>query len=401
MKKLFYFILANMLFAVTVAQQPCKSDDELKVLPTKSKLSTVKVITNANKEQMALVKNIFTTTVEPAFAATKGMAGSWSCVDYVDKSNLKNNITDEKLIKYELSSGLNLLQCKNGKVKEVYTPSIQALLGFNFFISESIAIKCEHDETKVIGKESKTLSVNDTYDNQQIYYLQTGTTFGEQDANIFYRETDNAKYFILCKPDVPIFIPLTVKQVLEINKKNLFQTIEDTKAGLVFTKPETRADYEKRMADEFAAYRRNLPDAEKMITDMIKQLEDIKVGQIKQIQTLVDSYNKSVKNIDNYLNTASAKELDKVCYGNIGLTGASAIVVTIDELKRAINIGKPTDGNYFYFNPVYFNRIITKTAPQFITMELKLQDGTSTTLKAFKDFEKNLDLDKLKSFLVK
>ena len=48
MKKLFYFILANMLCAVTVAQQPCKSDDELKVLPTKSKLSTVKAITTAN-----------------------------------------------------------------------------------------------------------------------------------------------------------------------------------------------------------------------------------------------------------------------------------------------------------------------------------------------------------------
>ncbi|MCC6582945.1 MAG: hypothetical protein IT271_04520 [Chitinophagales bacterium] len=396
MKKLFYFILANMLCAVTLAQQPCKSDDELKVLPTKSKLSTVKAITTANKEQMALVKKVFTTTVEPAFAATKGMAGNWSCVDYI---NSGNHLTSEKLIKYELASGLNLLQCKNGKVKEVFTPSIQALFGFNFFISEYIAYKCEHDETKVIGKESKTVSVNDTYNNQQIYYLQAGTTFGEHGKYIYYRQIDNKIYFILCKPDVPIFIPLTVKQVLEICKKNQLQTIEDTKAGLVFTKPETRADYEKRMSDEFAAYRKNFPDAEKIITDMIKQLEDIKVGQKQQIQTQVDLYTKWVKNIDAYLNTASAKELNKEYYGPGGLT--AAVFETMDDVRRYVSADKSTYGNYFVFNPAYFNRTISNKVPQFITIELDMQLPSPLAAQAFKDFEKNLDLEKLKSFLAK
>lgn len=394
MKNLFYFILVNMLCSVTMAQQPCKSDDELKLLPTKSKLNTVTAITAANKEQIAITKKIYTSAIEPALVATKGMAVGWSCVDYGN-----NNLTDEKLIKYELASGLQLLQCKNNKVKEKYTPSILALFGINFFISEYIAYKCEHQEDKVKGKNSESVYIDDTYNGHQLYYLQAKTILSEHGSNMYYRETDNAKYYILCKQDMQIFIPITVKQVLEICKKNLLQTIEDTKAKLVFSIPETRVDYEKRMADEFAAYRKNFSDGEKMITDLIKQLEDVKIGQKQQIQTQIDFYSNNIKNIDIYLNTVSEKELNKEYYGFGGLTGAG--FQTVDDIKKYVSADKSTYGSYFIFNPAYFNQTIAKTAPQFITIELKLQDAHPTTIQAFKDLEKNLDLEKLKSFLVK
>lgn len=399
MKKLFFLILTNTLCILAFAQQPCKTMEELKDLPTTSKLTSVRPVKEATKDQMMWMKKIYSTIIEPAVLSTKGMAGNWSTTDYYDQSNIKNNITKEKLVKSEVAVGFHILTCKNNQIKQIYDPSISASFGINYFVSKYIAYECHHEEVKVKGKNTETVFIDDTFNGQQIYYLQANTTFGEFAPNIYYQKAENEKYFILCKPDVPLFIPLTVRQVVEINKKNLLQAIEDTKAKLVFTKPETRAEYEKKMADDFAAYRRNFPDAEKVITDLIKQLEDQKLPMKQQVQTFIDLYTNAIKNIDTYLKTKPTEELEKVCYGNSGLTGDGFLMS--DGSVKFVASDNAEDGNYFIFNPAYFNRTISKATPQFITVSIQLNDEASTSQKALKNFLTNLDFEKLNSYLVK
>ena len=52
-------------------------------------------------------------------------------------------------------------------------------------------------------------------------------------------------------------------------------------------------------------------------------------------------------------------------------------------------------------NPAYFNKTISKTAPQFMSVGLEMQGGSTFTLKAYYDFKANLYLSKLQSLLVK
>jgi len=52
-------------------------------------------------------------------------------------------------------------------------------------------------------------------------------------------------------------------------------------------------------------------------------------------------------------------------------------------------------------NPAYFNKAISKTAPQFISVELRIQGNSAVAVKAYNDFKANLNLSKLQFLLVK
>ena len=64
-------------------------------------------------------------------------------------------------------------------------------------------------------------------------------------------------------------------------------------------------------------------------------------------------------------------------------------------------VNTPEEGALVILNPAYFNSTVSKTAPQFISVELYKQDRGQVTLKAFNDFEANLDFKKLQDMLVK
>jgi hypothetical protein len=56
---------------------------------------------------------------------------------------------------------------------------------------------------------------------------------------------------------------------------------------------------------------------------------------------------------------------------------------------------------YVTLNPAYLNNTISKAAPQFITVELRIQGNSAVVLKAFNDFEANLDFKIKQDMLAK
>jgi len=188
------------------------------------------------------------------------------------------------------------------------------LNSFQSIYKSDIAQECQHEETRWKKfDDSKTVYIDDVFEGRQIYYLQPATEIKDYPNIAFYRKTGDGEYFVLTKPGVPLFIPVARREALEINKKNSTSMLEEQKkaAAMPGLQPETKADYEKRMAKEFAVYRSSIPDPEKFINDLIKQLEELKPGMIKQQQFWIDVYTKQVALITNYLKSTAATELDK------------------------------------------------------------------------------------------
>ena len=125
-------------------------------------------------------------------------------------------------MKSELSIYLDLLGCN--KEHKVYSIP-EAGLRIGFYIND-LSLLCEPSifETE---KNNQTLYVNNEINDSQIYRFKREKTETEKYEELtYYSKTDNAKYFLITKSDVPFFIPVTVKQGLEINKKNSLYAID-------------------------------------------------------------------------------------------------------------------------------------------------------------------------------
>jgi hypothetical protein len=352
-------------------------------------------------EQEKWMTSIFTSVAEPALKSTKGLRGTWDPMGGFP-------LTPEGFIKSEIESYMFTLGCKDNKL---YTKDEQGLI-LNFDVNGGypsehgeIMNVCRHEETKYKKfDDSKTLYVNDLFDGRQIYYLQQPTATKDYPNVAFYRKTSEGEYFIITKPGVPLFIPLTTRQVLEINRKNYTSLLEEEKKHALMPglQPETRADYEKRMAKDFAAYRQTMPTPEQFITDLIKQLEDQKPALIKQQQFFINFYTKNIALVTDYLKITPAKELDKSCISASGLMisafGDKSDIGSIQSYFT--DVESRGFGSYVTLNPAYFNKTISKTAPQFMSIQLEIQGGSAIALKAYNDFKANLDLNKLQSLLV-
>jgi len=95
---------------------------------------------------------------------------------------------------------------------------------------------------------------------------------------------------------------------------------------------------------------------------------------------------------------SAASELDKPCItNNYGfLFAIFGDETDIGSIKSDIeNTGAGNGGRFVILNPSYFNKSISKAAPQFISVELRIQDTSAFALKAYNDFKANLNLDKL------
>jgi hypothetical protein len=398
MKELLSLTLAIAVSLVTFAQCDPATIKDMPSVYTKYQGSRLA------PEQEKSITTIFTSVVEHALKSTKGLRGDWKPMGGFP-------VTPEGLTKSVLVSYMFTMGCKDNKL---YNKDEQGLvLNFNLnafgaIYKSEIAKECSHEETKWKKiDDSRTVYIDDLLDGKQIYYLQPGTTSREYPDVAFYRKTDDGECFVIAKPGVPLFIPLTRRQALEINKKNYTNMLDEQKrvAAMPGLQPETRADYEKRMAKDFADYRKSIPDPEKFITDLIKQLEDMKPGILKQQQFWIDTYTKQISLVADYLKTTPAKELDKPC-----ITGNTAILAASfgDNSDNVSNIKSNFDdaesgkhGMLVTLNPAYFSKTISKVAPQFISIELRVQGNSAIALKAYNDFNANLDLEKLKSILAK
>jgi hypothetical protein len=390
MKKFFYYFIANAITISASAQcntnidahnttTICKKEYEISYRPT--------------KEQEKWMTNIYTTIVEPSINKTKGLRGNWKPMGNFP-------ITPEGFIKSDIEMYVNLLGC-NKEHKLVEKDEQGLILNFylNAFTSE-IASICRHQEDEISKGQNNTIYVNDLMEGKQIYILGKQTPSVKYKNVPFYRQIDDGKYFIITNSDIPLFIPLTVKQALEVNKQNILNRIKTLRQSLSLPdfKPETRAEYEKRMAKDFAFYRSTFPNPEKYITDLIKSLDETKLGALKGIQFFIDYYTKNLGIITDYLNSASSKELYKPCISYFDFLNGGF------ENKEQINkvlLEDSKEKTFVILNPAYFNPSISKTAPQFISIALREQGNSETIQNAFNVFESNLDLDRLQKILVK
>lgn len=349
-------------------------------------------------EQEKWLSTSFSIVVEPALKATHGLRGNWKPL-----GNFA--VTPEGFSKSVLQSYLGCMTCKDNKIVNRDEEGLILNIIYNSFeaiYKSEIAVACSHEET-VYKKfdDSKTVYVNETFEGRQVYYLQPSATTTISNV-IFYRKTGDGEYYIIARPGVPLFIPLTIRQALEINIKNCKSVLAELKrkTSMPGLQPATKADYEKTMAKDFTEYRKSIPNPEKFITDLIKQLEETKLAAIKQDQFFIDAYEKNITLVSAYLKNTAPKELDKpFITGNTGFLfalfgdasdGTSGLSFFIKELTES---GKY--GGFITLNPAYFNKQISKTAAQFISVELRMQGSNSTVVKAYQDFKMNFNFSKL------
>jgi hypothetical protein len=353
---------------------------------------------NLTPEQQKNMAAIFTSVAEPAIKSTKGLRGSWKLMGDFET-------TPEGYAKSVLESYLALMACKNNKIVNRDEEGLVLNIIYNSFESlfkSEIAIASSHEET-VYKKfdESKTMYVKETFEGRQIYYLQPSAATTLSNV-VFYRKTGDGEYFVIARPGVPLFIPLTIRQALEINIKNYKSLLAELKrkTSMPGLQPATKAAYEKTMAKDFAEYRKSIPNPEKFITDLISQLEETKLTAIKQDHFFIDSYEKNIALVSAYLKNTASKDLDKpFVTGSTGFLSASfgdnndatsGLPSFIKEFAAADKYGR-----FVTLNPAYFNKQVPKSAAQFISVEIRRQGSNSTVEKAYQDFKTNFNLGKL------
>ena len=400
MKKLLCVLLLFVFSMKAFTQCDPATIKDMPTLYSKENKNSLKPM----QEQEKWMTTIFASVVEPALKNTKGLRGGWETMgDFPE--------TPQGLATSNIQSYLFTLGCKDNKLYEKHEEGLVlnfTLNGLNGGGNGNIARVCEHEETRWKKfDDSRTIYIEDVFEGRQVYYLQPATEKNIYPNLSFYRMTEDGAYFVVTKPGAPFFIPLTRKQALEINKKNTNSMLEEIKkaAAMPGLQPETRADYEKKMAKDFAAYRETIPNPEAFITDLIKQLEDVKPAMIKQQQFFINSYSKQIELITTYLKNTPVAELNKPCItGNFGLLSASFGDNTDEVSGIQSNFQETANEKYgmlVTLNPAYFNKMISKTAPQFIAIEIRIQGGGPVELKAYNDFISNIDFEKLKSLIVK
>jgi len=402
MQKIFFFSLVITISSSLFAQCDPATIKDMPSVYTYSKGNTASY--KAFSEQDKYLTTIFKSVVEPAIKTTKGLTGSWNPI-----GNFK--ATAEGFTKSVLESFMLTLGCKDNKL---YKKDEQGLVlsftinSFQSILKSSIAQECSHEETTYKKfDESKTLYIDDLLDGKQIYYRQPSKVSDFYPAAAFYRKTDEGEYFVISKPGVDLFVPLTLRQALEINKKNFMNILGEHKRKVAMPglQPETKADYEKSMAKEFAAYRESIPNPEKFISDLIKQLEETKLSLIKQDQFFTNAYTKQIALVTAYLKNTPADKLDKPFRtGSVGFLGAlfGDDSDNVSGINSCIENNNSREvGSFVTLNPAYFNKTVSKTVPQFISIELRTQGNSAVTLKAYNNFKANLDFNKLQALLVK
>ena len=384
MKKILYFIIANILSLTVWAQ--CNTTEEVNNMPL---VCTKKVQGRSapTAEQIKNLNAIFSSVIEPALKNSKGMRGTWNPIGSSGK------MTPEKLMKSEISIYLDLLGCN--KEHKIYSIS-EAGLRIGFYIND-LSLLCEPSifETE---KNNQTIYVNNEINGSQIYRFKREKTESEKYEELtYYSKTDDAKYFLITKTEVPFFIPVTVKQGLEINKKNTLYSIEVSKKNSAAVKLLSKEEWIKKEGIKATPGIFTPQMAQELNDAGYSGYSEGSKQAIATSQVFQSMQEKNIKAIEDFLKSSDAKTLEQPVKGS-----PFSYYTDINDLKTQLLIDNDIQSNsYFIINPAYLDSKLPKATAQFICIELRKQKEAAVTQKVFKDFEEKLDLEKLKSFLVK
>ena len=329
---------------------------------------------------------IFNSIIYPAILKTKGLRGSWSAAVKIS--------TDDGLCPYRLYSIMQELGCnKNKKLYEKEESGIIIEFGINTLYK--IAQAMQHEEYILVKKSKEKITVYDKLNGRQLYLLNQPTASEQFGAFAYYRkEVDGSKNILIAKEGIPVFMPVTIKDVLlriknnyayELNYENTTYTdfinlgVEGYLKQADLTNVEQSSG--KEVAEKLKAELKI--DYEKQVIVYKKMVED---NPIKKWITI----------IDNYLKKSSIIQLTKPCIVS------REIFITDDyPITDALFLDSPADGmQYITINSAYANKK-NPTTPQFVVMHTTINAKSAVSLSAKKTFEDNVDFQKLRAILAK
>ncbi|MFT3701451.1 MAG: hypothetical protein QM802_03735 [Agriterribacter sp.] len=243
-------------------------------------------------------------------------------------------------------------------------------------------------------RNDKQVFIPNKISGSQVYELKQGSPSDKYDLP-FYFKTKDADYFLITKKGIPFFIPVTIRQALELSINNITTEIAEINKQSASTTILTKEAWIKKEGIEPTAG----------IT--AKQAKDVNdagyQGYLEGSKALVQgnnfssaSYKKSIEIIKEFLKTASADDLNKPAFvdlvSNFYEDGAALQKLVNEKIHRDFLVT---------INTAYLKTNLSKVAPQFICVEIRAQTNDAVTQKAFTNFEQALDFKKLESLLAK
>ena len=329
------------------------------------------------------VTSIFTTVMEPAIKKTKGLRGTLS-------GEVKISY-DNDLTPYVMTSTMQELGCT--KSQKLYEKDESGII-ITFYINSlnGIAETIKHTEYVVKKGSTEEKSFPDKIEGRQLYLLKQPTTSEQYAGFTFYRkEDDGTKNIVVAKEGIPLFIPVSIKDVL-LNYKAGY-------TALLNGQNKMYSDFINMGVEGYLA-QMDLPTFEKTFGK--EATEKAKADYVKTYSDQVASYKKMMEEnpvkkwvtaIDAYLKKSSVAQLAKPCimYNDLLLND--------EAFSDAMFFDNAADGRqYVTINPIYRNNN-SSTTPQFICVQTKINARSAASLTGKKDFEDNLDFKKLQSML--
>jgi hypothetical protein len=342
-------------------------------------------------EQVKYMTNIFTSIVEPAIKSTKGLKCSWKGLDGDWEFSGGFNATPDGLTTTTIRMYMPVMACS--KDKKIYQKDESGLVIHFDFNSLHFVGETSRNETY---RNNEKVFIPNKIAGAQIYQLKQNSGPYKYSPVAFYCQTDDAKYFLISKKESPFFIPVTIKQALELSINNMTAEIAETNkqsASLTI------------LSKEAWIKKEGIKPIEGAIT--VKQAQEVNdagyQGYVEGSKGVsqgnnfnLSSYKKSIEISKEVLKTAPPDILAKPATSNM----LSSFYSDISELKQLIN-DKPRGGFLVTINSGYLKTNLPKTAPQFICIEIRTQTNDAVTLKAFKSFEDSIDFEKLQQQLAK
>ena len=387
MKKIILMLYVLLMYTFGFAQ--CINTEDANNTVSSCKLGSRIGAENINTSNTILapaqkwITSIFTTVMEPAIKTTKGLRGA--CSGEV-KMSYDNGLTPYVMYSIMLELGCTISQ----KLYEKDESGIK----IKFYINslDGIAEIMEHSEYVVKKGSTEEKSFPDKIDGRQLYLLNKPTPSEKYTGFSFYSKEENGtKNFVVARDTVPLFIPVSIKDILVLKKAKF--------TLLLNGQNKTYNDFinmgvEGYLAQmDLPAFEKNFGKeaTEKAKADYIKTYNDQVVGYKKMMEE--NLVKKLIAAIDTYLKKSSAAQLAKPCiiYNESFLNNGA--------ITDAMFFDNAADGmQYITINPIYRNNN-SSTTPQFICVQTKINAPSAVSLSGKKDFEDNLDFKKLQSMI--
>jgi hypothetical protein len=387
MKQVFYF-LCFIVFSLSALSQ-CITNQEAINTPAVCKRGNNK-IGHGEKENPEIVKdadkwavNIYNAVIDPAIKKTTGLKGDWDA-DMGEKMA-------EGLANYTIRLYMQELGCNKDKKLYTYDAALDISVTINSL--KNIAQGWSHTESKTSNNKTEEITIAETVSGRPVYILQQQSETDKYSAFAYYKKDREEKIIVVGKPGIPLFLPVSIKDVLLIKRANCIAFQKMMNKGFDERLNQTFESYLVQSAFPENEKLLSKADAEKEKESLRKSYESSKSDAKKYKEK--NTSQQAVDIIDNYLKKATAAQLGRPC---ICFDFSQS-----DQLTDDMFLDDPDDApQYVTVNPLYYKGK-TPSAAQFVMVAIKLPliDESTSTLTARKVFEEYFDFKKLQSMLEK